>query len=118
MTEIQKRMIELAEVYITQDPNSKDHVTKIMLAQGVVTLMESELIIFEKKKGQSEQTEIRAERIALLKSAIDTFYSVSGKHLEIGYILYHYKEINRLQQLKIDELYQEIENLKKQLEFK
>lgn len=107
----------LAEIYVTQDPNSKDHVTKMMLAKGVVIQMESDLIIFEKSKGETEKSKEQKDRIKILRAAISTFSDVSINNLQIGYILYTYQKENELQSLKIDRLENEINKLKQQLEF-
>jgi len=107
----------LAEIYVTQDPNSKDHVTKIMLAKGVVIEMESDLIFFEKSKGETQKSIEQKDRINILRSAISTFSDVSSNNLQIGYVLYTYQKENELQSLKIGQLEDEIKKLREQLEF-
>lgn len=117
MTESENRFTKLAEIFITQDPNSKDHVTKIMLAKGVIIQMESDLVLFEKSKGQTEKSKEQAERIRILKLAVDTFSAVSSNNLQVGYIMYQYHQKEASQALKIADLELEILLLKKQLEF-
>ena len=108
---------KLAEVYVTQDPNSKDHVTKIMLAKGVVIQMESDLVLFEKSKGKTEKSIEQQEKINILKNAIGTFGEVSSANLQIGYILYTYQKEVEFYMCKAKEMELEIERLKQQLEF-
>jgi len=117
MTETAARLIKLAEVYITQDPNQKDHVTKIMLAKGIVVQMQSDLILFEKKKGKNERSYEQQHRIDLLKSAIDTFSEVSSNNLQIGHILYAYNNEIKAHRIKIAQLENEIKMLNKQINF-
>lgn len=117
MTETQNRLMKLAEVFITQDPNQKDHVTKIMLAKGIIIQMESELIIFEKKKGKSEKSTEQLERINLLKLAVDTFSDVSSNNLQIGHILYAYNELIKSYERKLDEYDEQMVIARKMLGF-
>ena len=117
MTESENRFTKLAEIFITQDPNSKDHLTKMMIAKGIIIQMESDLILFEKSKGLTDKSKEQADRIRLLKLAVDTFSAVSSNNLQIGYIMYQYHKKEASQALKIAELELEILQYKKQLAF-
>jgi hypothetical protein len=118
MTETQKKFLQMSEIYTAQDPNSKDHVTKIMLAKGIIVQMQADLILHEKKNGHSEKTKRQQAMIDLLRIAVDTFYNVSGKHLEIGYILHQYNNVIASNELKIRQQDEIIKKLQQQLDFK
>jgi len=117
MKEKLNRFMQLAEVYLAQDLDSKTHITKIILAKGVIIQMESDLILFEKQKGPTQKTIEQQERINILKSAINTFSDVSSNNNQIAYILHARNKESELQALKISELEKEIINLRKQLNF-
>lgn len=109
--------LRIAEAYITQDPDSKDHVTKIMLAKGILIDMESDIVFFENSKGETDKSISQKQRLAILKSAVNTFAEVSSNNLQIGYILYKYHSMLNKENDIIHQLESRIVDLEEQLKF-
>lgn len=116
MTEAEKHYWDLSEVYIGAYQIHIEPNIKIMQAMGVVVEMESDLVVFEKTKGQTEKSKYQYERIQVIKNAIDAFYLVSGRNLQFNLVMQGLYNENQSKSLKIDELEQEIVKLRLQLE--
>ena len=118
MTPAEKHYWELSEVYLAAYQDNLEPHFKIMQAMGVIVEMESDLIKFEKSKGETEKSKSQRERLSILKLAVDAFSIASERNLQFNHVMSSLYKDNQSKALKIVELEEEIFSLNKKLEFK
>lgn len=116
MSPAEKHYWELSEIYLSAYQNNIEPNIKIMEAMGVIVEMESDLVVFEKTKGQTDKSKYQLERIQVIKNAIDAFSVVSGRNLQFNMVMTNLYRDNEAKSLKITELEAEIIKLNKNLE--
>lgn len=116
MSPVEKYYYELSEVYLSAYHDSVGHNLKVMQAMGVIVEMESDLVVFENTKGQTEKSKHQSERITVLKSALDSFTIATERNLQFNTIMSTLYKDNQSKSLKIDELEKEIVKLNKNIE--
>ena len=116
MSPAEKHYWELSEVYLSAYQDNVEPNIKIMQAMGVIVEMESDLVVFEKTKGQTEKSKAQIDRLSILKSSIDAFTIVSQRNLQFNMVMTNLYRDNESKSLKIAELENEIIKLNKNLE--
>lgn len=116
MIKDEKYYRELSEVYLFELTTRKNDIIKVSIAMGIIVSMESDLIIFEKKKGKNEKSEEQWDRLNMLRSSIEHFQAMANKNQLLRERLSVESEARWNAEQELNQVKQELAELKNSIE--
>lgn len=86
-TEEELYYFSLSEVHLAEIQDFQEPIIKILIAKGVMTEIESDLIKFLKKSKPTDKSEAQSKRIAILNDTIDYFSNMATTSYQMKLML-------------------------------
>ncbi|WP_298845475.1 hypothetical protein [uncultured Clostridium sp.] len=106
MSPIELHYLGLSEVYLTEYEDHMLPYSKIMIAKGIITEIQSDMVFFLQKNKPSDKSNQQQERIAILSGVLNYFEKVSSHNQQMRWTI----RSNNVEIMKLKEQIKFLEN--------